>query len=459
MPKLSILVPTYNRCDYLRICLDSLLTTTVSCEILVGDNASSDGTADLMAGYDDPRFRYIRHATNTGPWGNYNALLAAATGDYVCLFGDDDMALPGCFEPKVAILEAEADVTAVFSNLSVMDDVGTLRSGSVHGAPEVSYLRGRDDFAHLLINCCLSWQSLVFRRSVSQQIGPFVETSGLFALDWDFLITLSAGRTFAYINEPLVAVRMHHDSISNGYTWGNGLLVTDTLAIWHKWLLESDLYPVIGETTWAQMRKVLNGAVANAFGANSPILPQYVEMFHAMKAAYKQRMERRFGLERRRLCPDGPELDAHGVPIFRQGLPPLLMSDHKPILFFHHPDWRENRWRDVVRSFVQAYQGQASVELLLWHDPAQGVPFEAAIRDLQTAFLSATSDPAQAPDVTLLPDPLDLPGLASLYAAAHVIVAAGDPVMLSRGSRCSPTVMAQITPEAWRRVGNQLGLS
>lgn len=56
----SILAPSYNRRDLLRECLDSLLATTVDFEIIVSDNASSDGTEDRMATDDDPRLRYFR---------------------------------------------------------------------------------------------------------------------------------------------------------------------------------------------------------------------------------------------------------------------------------------------------------------------------------------------------------------------------------------------------------------
>lgn len=66
MTAISILVPTYNRADLLRECLDSTLTTTVPCEVLISDNGSADDTPAVVASYDDPRLQYFRHETTMG---------------------------------------------------------------------------------------------------------------------------------------------------------------------------------------------------------------------------------------------------------------------------------------------------------------------------------------------------------------------------------------------------------
>ena len=91
-PTVTIAVPTFNRAGLLQACLARLLPQAeANTEILVSDNASSDETAALLAGIRHDRFRVIRNATNLGLFGNLNACLAQATGEYILFLSDDDL--------------------------------------------------------------------------------------------------------------------------------------------------------------------------------------------------------------------------------------------------------------------------------------------------------------------------------------------------------------------------------
>ncbi len=83
LPMVSIGIPTYNRADgYLRECIDSAIRQTYpNIDIVISDNCSSDGTADLVNGIDDPRIRYFRHEQNIGANNNFNYCLEQARGD------------------------------------------------------------------------------------------------------------------------------------------------------------------------------------------------------------------------------------------------------------------------------------------------------------------------------------------------------------------------------------------
>ena len=74
-PKLSILILTYNRQLMLVQCLDSVLLTTVDCEIVIFDDASTDGTPEVLRAYADrdPRIRYFRQPSNVGGAANFDA--------------------------------------------------------------------------------------------------------------------------------------------------------------------------------------------------------------------------------------------------------------------------------------------------------------------------------------------------------------------------------------------------
>lgn len=121
-PKVTIAIPTLNRVNYLKLAIASSLAQTYkNIEIVISDNVSEDGTPELLASYaSDPRIRLLRQTERLDMVGNWNACLAAATGEYFLLLSDDDM------------LEAEAIealLSAFTSSAVPTDEVGMAYCG------------------------------------------------------------------------------------------------------------------------------------------------------------------------------------------------------------------------------------------------------------------------------------------------------------------------------------------
>ncbi len=92
-PLVSIAVPTYNRRDTLERTLASALGQTHrNLEVVISDNASTDGTEDLCRAVAaaDPRVRYLRQPENRGPTENFNTLFGAVRGPFTMMLADDD---------------------------------------------------------------------------------------------------------------------------------------------------------------------------------------------------------------------------------------------------------------------------------------------------------------------------------------------------------------------------------
>lgn len=110
MPRLSIAIPTYNRAGLIGDCITSVLDQLrEDMELLVVDNASTDDTGQVVKSFagSSGKIRYIRNEANIGPDGNFLKCLREATGDFVWLLSDDDVALPGAVDEVVrAISEA-----------------------------------------------------------------------------------------------------------------------------------------------------------------------------------------------------------------------------------------------------------------------------------------------------------------------------------------------------------------
>ncbi len=153
MPLVTIAIPTFNRADTLREALDSALAQThEELEIVVADNASSDGTAELCREYAarDERIRVVRHERNLGPTANINHLFGAAAGEFTQMLADDDRLEPA---HVAACLAAHDPAHAIVAGRARYYDGERLLSTGVEmqleqdrgAARVVAYLRAVED--------------------------------------------------------------------------------------------------------------------------------------------------------------------------------------------------------------------------------------------------------------------------------------------------------------------------
>ncbi|MDY6783624.1 MAG: glycosyltransferase family 2 protein [Cyanobacteriota bacterium] len=103
--KFTIAIATYNRLAFLKRAIDTALSQTVQCEVVVVDDGSNDGTQEYvedlsqtLAASGDGRLIYHRNSHNLGHSGSVNAGVERATGEWVKLLDDDDYLAPNCLE-------------------------------------------------------------------------------------------------------------------------------------------------------------------------------------------------------------------------------------------------------------------------------------------------------------------------------------------------------------------------
>ena len=124
IPRVSVIVPTYNRADLLPRAIGSVLAQTyVDYEIIIVDDCSSDETPTTIGGFDDPRVRSLRHDRNRGQSAAINTGIEHASGEYIGFLDDDDEWLPGKLEGQVALLESSPpNVGLVYGWMDRVDD-------------------------------------------------------------------------------------------------------------------------------------------------------------------------------------------------------------------------------------------------------------------------------------------------------------------------------------------------
>ena len=162
LPQVSLGVPVYNGEKYLADALESLLQQDYGdFEIIISDNASTDGTEEICRNFAgrDKRIRYYRNETNIGASPNYNRTFELARGRFFKWCAHDDRCLPGFLSRCVGALEAAApSVALVYPWCDVIDENGAvlqrapdrMENTSPHSFRRLAYVVGTVGWAYSL---------------------------------------------------------------------------------------------------------------------------------------------------------------------------------------------------------------------------------------------------------------------------------------------------------------------
>jgi len=130
---LSVGIPTYNRAPLLKRAAESVLAQThANLELLISDNASSDGTEAYCRELADrdPRVRYLRSERNRGPTANFNILFEQLGGEYAMVLSDDDWLDPNYLEACLAELLRRPELALVCGRARYVREGREIRRGA-----------------------------------------------------------------------------------------------------------------------------------------------------------------------------------------------------------------------------------------------------------------------------------------------------------------------------------------
>ncbi|MGB7087402.1 MAG: glycosyltransferase family 2 protein [Phormidesmis sp.] len=140
----SIVITTYNRLDLLKRAIQSAFDQTVSAEVVVVDNASTDGTQDYVEALGD-KVLYVRNRTNTNHAGAVNAGVKAASGEWIKLVDDDDYLAANCIEVMGEAIALRPESVICSCQAAQVDTAkNEISRTPTTGPGEVFYIRQRD---------------------------------------------------------------------------------------------------------------------------------------------------------------------------------------------------------------------------------------------------------------------------------------------------------------------------
>lgn len=214
MPLVTVVVVTWNRREYLRGCLDALFRQTYRESIVVVvDNASTDGSAELVA-TEYPEARLIRNGANLGFAAANNIGIHATETPYVATLNNDAEAEPGWLEALVHAAEADASLGSVASKMVLAPDPQTVDSCGVALDPAGiawdrwgGYPAGTVDRRTEVFGPCAG--AALYRRAMLDDVGLFDEDYFAYLEDVD-LAWRARLRGWRCVLEPAAVVRHAH---------------------------------------------------------------------------------------------------------------------------------------------------------------------------------------------------------------------------------------------------------
>lgn len=215
-PTVSVCIPTYNRARYLTYAVNSVFEQTYSdYEIIICDDASTDGTPELVSQWNDPRIRYIRQPVNVKRARNMRSGFQAAQGKYFVKFDDDDALTPEFLAKTVAVLDSKPEVDLVCTNHWIINAQGErIESATLANSSKWSKDQLERGIIDNLLYKVFQLQSLqigstLFRRDCLVELDFVLPHRDGFE-DEDLLVRLAlAGKTGYFIPEYLMEYRYH----------------------------------------------------------------------------------------------------------------------------------------------------------------------------------------------------------------------------------------------------------
>lgn len=209
--KVSLIIPTYNRAEFLEEAIDSALKQTYkNLEIIVVDDGSTDNTPQILEKYKD-KVKVIRQEN----WGVSRALnygILASTGDYISWLSSDDVYTPGKIERTIEELHKDPELGMVYSDYYYIDDRSNIIQRANIEPPEPDKLE-----EVLFQRNPINGNSVLFRREVLKKTGYFDEGLGGrsgHTADGAMWHKISHFYKVKFIPEPLVYYRMHSTNVT-----------------------------------------------------------------------------------------------------------------------------------------------------------------------------------------------------------------------------------------------------
>jgi glycosyltransferase involved in cell wall biosynthesis len=217
----AVVIPTYNRADYLTQAVESVLAQTgdLRLQIVLVDDGSTDQTprviAEFVERYGHPSAKVMvraLHQRNQGQAVARNYAISQTTAPLIAFLDDDDVCEPNRLIRQAQALRDDPSIGLVHTSFRYIDEAGRFTD---QGPQRLESKLDGDCVRTLLDEMWVIFSSVMARRSVIEQIAA-MEPHGLpfdpqwvRAQDYDLVLRIASVSRFCYLREPLLRYRLH----------------------------------------------------------------------------------------------------------------------------------------------------------------------------------------------------------------------------------------------------------
>ncbi len=210
---ITVIIPTYNRLAFLKEALHSVLQQThPPLEIIIIDDASTDGTADWLKAHPSKLIRYFR-IPNSGPAIARNKAAALAKGEWLAFLDSDDYWLPQKLETQVQFLKQNPECQTLQT-----EEVWIRRGKRVNPMKKHQKPSG-DIFLASLKLCLISPSAVLIKKELFDRLGGF-DPNFLVCEDYELWLRLTLQTPLTTLPDALVVKRGGHEDQLSKKFWG-----------------------------------------------------------------------------------------------------------------------------------------------------------------------------------------------------------------------------------------------
>lgn len=212
MVKVSVVMPNYNKKEYISLAIDSVLKQTHSdFELVIVDDGSTDGSQNIIEQYakKDNRIIVLNHEKNVGISKSCNDGIKSSKGEAICLLGSDDIYSPEKLELQLSALHSSND-TVVYCDWFSLSKDGIISRENHKLLEETGFI-----FPSLLGRSMIANAQVMIPKWCLNTLGRMFDESLDVCEDYDLLLALSRRFSFVYVPKSLYGYRIYDDNVSS----------------------------------------------------------------------------------------------------------------------------------------------------------------------------------------------------------------------------------------------------
>jgi glycosyltransferase involved in cell wall biosynthesis len=213
MPYVSVIIPTYNRSNFITETIDSVLAQTyLDFEIIIVDDGSTDNTLEVLSLYGE-KIKIIQQ-DNQGQGPARNAGIKSSKGEWIAFLDSDDLWKPNKLQMQYELIKNKHDLVWVYSDADAFD---VITGEILYSFGDKQKLWEGDILEKILIQNFIPSPTPLIKKSIFEHVGYFHNYE--VSQDWDMWMRISEHYPIGLIPMSLALYRKHPGNITSNIIW------------------------------------------------------------------------------------------------------------------------------------------------------------------------------------------------------------------------------------------------